>query len=166
MSAMDRQIEQELQDSANRPINILRRSIEAGHASSHGLRLCLKAQFDDQRRYSRAARPKVHEGQREDQLARTYLTYLLQDPEQWTEFLRRETDTVDDLCYFAVIEGLQDSVLQWLQVPLKDRSHPWRTNVASSIGKAQSLLDTTNSADLCLILYFKMEAMFGQRRVE
>ncbi|KAF2212882.1 hypothetical protein CERZMDRAFT_97377 [Cercospora zeae-maydis SCOH1-5] len=163
ISAHDRQVEQELNDSSSRPIEVLQRCIQSGLASPHVLYVCLAAQFRDQARYPRRRRGAILESQREDQLARTALAYILQDPGKWASVLHKNTELVDHLCFFAVLEGLQDFMLRFLKIEPNPDNPFWRPKMFVGLIRAVDLLDTTNCADENLKLFF---SMLGTQEVE
>lgn len=154
ISNIDRQVESELNDSSSRPIEVLQRCIQSGTASPHVLHACFEAQYRDQARYIRRLRPQIHKTQREDQLARTALIHMLRDPGEWTSVLHKNTALVDNLCYFAVIEGLQETMIQLLKLePVPDNPF-WRSKVATGLILAENVLDLNKCADACLNLFF------------
>lgn len=165
MTAVDKQVEHDLSQST-RPVEALRRCINDGQVSPHVVRLCLEAQWSEQVSIPRGERWKVHESQRQDRLARLTILHILRDFEKWITFLHRERTAVDTLCYFAVIEGLEQYVLTWLGVQTCDNNNFWRAEVFASICKASELLDTHESADGSLTTFFKVVDMMAIKRAE
>ncbi|PIA90877.1 hypothetical protein CB0940_11576 [Cercospora beticola] len=81
---------------------------------------------------------------------------MLQDPGKWTSIMHKNTAFVDNLCYFAVIEGLQDTMIRLLKIePVLDNPF-WRSKVATGLIKAEDQLDTDYCADACLNLIFAL----------
>ncbi|PPJ59880.1 hypothetical protein CBER1_04968 [Cercospora berteroae] len=155
-SVEDRQVERELKDTSSRPIEILQRCIKSGLASPHVLHMCFDAQFQDQQRYPRRKRSGIHQQQREDQLAHTALLYMLQDPGKWTSVLYKNTFFVDNLCYFAVLEGLQDIIMRFLRITPEPDNPYWRAKVVTAMILSEDAFDVHFCADDVIKLYFSL----------
>lgn len=154
MTLADKQAERLLSQS-HRAVEVLRQYIKNGQVTSHVVRLCLEAQYNEQALIPRRHRSAIHKLQREDGLARLIIMHILKDFDNWTAFLHRERNAIDSLCYFATIEGLEDTLLKWLEVPTTDNDNLWRANLLVGICKAPDLLDTRESADAGLEPFFQ-----------
>lgn len=165
MSPADHQVAQELQ-RGYRPIDILRRCAEDGSVSSHVVRLCLEAQWSEQASVPRKNREKVHALQRNDLLAGFIIRHILQNFDDWTTFIHRERSATYCLCYFAVIEGLEDVVLKWMEVPASGNDNFWRAQLFAGLCIAHDTLDTRESADRSLETFFKVTDIMSSNRVD
>lgn len=114
----------------------------------------------------RYIRWKIHEVQRKEHLARFILVHMLQDFDKWTIFMNREQTAVDVLCYFALIEGLEEEMLKWLDITTSGHDHYWRMNIFTSMCKARDLIDTGGCADKSLETFFTITDRMANEQAE
>ncbi|GIZ49159.1 hypothetical protein CKM354_001219500 [Cercospora kikuchii] len=80
---------------------------------------------------------------------------MLQNPGKWTSILHKDTGFVDYLCYFAVIEGLQETMINMFKLETVPDNAYWRSKVATGLLLAEDILALDYNADACLNLFFK-----------
>lgn len=147
----------------------LEECIRKNQASLEIVRACLDASMERLFQHKRAVkRQEVREAEM-NRLARVVLQYVWEDPELWKPLTGADGKASMQICYFAVAEGLEDLLLEWLTIELPGEvpyyttwnegivgGAQWRNYLFRHVLHAHILLDTKQSADEAIESYLKI----------
>lgn len=153
LSASDQRVEQELRHSV--PAHVFRDCVSNGTASVHVVRLCLEAQRLKVRLKGRKDRQSLLDVQRRDRLASLVLRHIWED-NRWIPIMFYDPRTVENLAYYAILEGLEDVLLRWTTVvtpemDLEGWANMWRGALLRQILAAYISHDTNADAGPALV---------------
>lgn len=151
----------------------LRSCIAAGNASLETIRACLDAEYKRITRYRRSARPAVLD--REDKrFARTMLPYLWEETDFLLALITCDDEARVQLCYFALAEGCENILHDWVTAPLPEKlahwTNPlepstastladvrWRSSLIRCTVCAHLMHDTSHSADGAIASFLRID---------
>lgn len=141
-------IEQRLRHDS--PAKIFRECVENGTASVHVVRMCLDTQRNQEEWVERRCREPLLAAQRQERLASMVLQHIWRS-DSWPLLVFFVPRTVANLCYYAVLEGLEDLLLDWMimdttDMNLEQRADFWRGALFRKIVGAHLSLDTNANA--------------------
>lgn len=82
------------------------------------------------------------------------------DEKLWTPLVVADADAIFHLCYYAILESLEEMVIQWSFVAITEQGSPlagsgphnaWRGQLLGHLITAHSFIDTANCADDMLL---------------
>lgn len=159
LNAMDETIKAKLEEDASRPADVLRQSIQDGTASAHVVSLCLAAQH----RLLESI-PKLERSEKSNGIAAAALKYIWRDEKIWGPIVCSAYQTQYYLCYFAILEGLEDYIFEWVTANVSGAKAPrstqpgryvWRGILLRSFLMAKLYHDPTNDASSAMMYFFK-----------
>jgi len=111
--------------------------------------------------------------QQQDYIAGPCLKYLWGDDDCWTGIASAHV-SCGMLCYFAIAEGYEDLLIEWLSVPrstamgytqdmqAQQEDHAWRGQVLRALMNTHTWHDSGHRADAALNCFFRVRAIIGE----
>lgn len=108
-------LQKTLASKAEDPISTLRSRLQAGTASPEVARVCLEVYFTQLLRLSRRDR---RQQMCNDDVGALSLKWLWSEDHRWVGPVTEDVKSLEMMCYFAVAEGLDGLLVEWLMQPL------------------------------------------------
>lgn len=128
-----------LRDSGQSPFGFLQDSVQKGDASVQVIGVCLDAQMLAYQNFPRVQRQRHYQEQNE-KIATESLKIIWSNEDLWLPLVAFDWSATNALCYFAVLEGIDYLLLDWLGVKVAYQDHQWRGILLRSIITAHVML--------------------------
>ena len=155
------QLQQQLKSDSIHPADAPQAAIDKDKAPLDLVHVCLEAYYERVKRLSRAVRSHAI---RQKPIASMALRHLWKSDQEWLQLTLYDVEASKWLCFFAVGEGLQDLILDWVKAPLPSSATPaqreepqsilWRNGLFRALIKAVLAHCSDGSADEALSILF------------
>ncbi|KAK3669976.1 hypothetical protein LTR78_010148 [Recurvomyces mirabilis] len=151
-----------LQDSKKMPFDTLKAALTTESVDLATIEVCLDHHFQ---RLQRVPKSQTSDFVQKCPIAGVIVEYLLRDNDAWLGFVMSKRESVFWLSYCAVLEGLQDILLDWVKVDVDatnarrsfgPKFFIWRGLFLRNIIRAQLLRNDQVSADDALNTLFNL----------
>ncbi|KAK5687201.1 hypothetical protein LTS10_001339 [Elasticomyces elasticus] len=166
-----RVLQRELAKEGSDPVATLNGRLQAGALDLETARVCMEVLFTKLKRLRRSERPRR---MRDAQIGGMVLQWLWSDNYRWATAVTTDSHfqkltwmadilRLGWLAYFAVAEGQEDLLVQWLAEPFPreiaraiDYHHQWRGSLLRNLVAAHLMLDCHEKADDAINLFSRV----------
>ncbi|KAK4610231.1 hypothetical protein CLAFUW4_13838 [Fulvia fulva] len=126
-------------------------------------RVCLAGERERLAKYKRKERPAIMRSEGKP-FARTIMTQLWTDEKLWGPLVSDDHLHTGNLCYFAIFEGLESFLVDWLRAEIDqpfvpEKEHMWRGHLLGSMVLAHAALSIGHELDEAIRCMFRVETL-------
>lgn len=169
LSPAEKVIEESLRHE--NPGKVFRQCLANNTASLNVIRLCMNTQRQYASRFARAERQKVLAAQKSDGLAAMILRHIWKH-ELAAPILYHDHVTLSHICFYAILEGHENLLQEWLLVPTQEAigvkvdkaAIVWKGSLLRNMVAANLSLDTTFDAGPAIKCFFRAAENSGHEQ--